>query len=189
MLKDIKDILNKIKEDTSEAKQVGTIYHYTNAYNAYLILRGNKLVSNTGYISFTRDPRYHQKFRHGVGTSIALILDGDRLSNNYKIEPHDFRADKQARMMRGGGYEAEERIPAREIGNLRDYLQGIRVVSKEFMDNPNDLIKLAKDLGLAKSFTNTTPHMQYDEAKTRWKQILKSLVAWFEKQGIGVEIV
>lgn len=78
------DLLNEI----TEAKQVGLLYHYTDPKNVKNILdKGLKFsepqeeISNNYYISTTR-----KKQKTWIGDA-EIILDGDAISNNYKIVP------------------------------------------------------------------------------------------------------
>ncbi|MFW6009146.1 MAG: hypothetical protein ACOCP8_07775, partial [archaeon] len=73
------------------AKQVGILYHFTSAASIMNILKEDKLESNTGKISFTRNQFYNEG-NNDVGDRIEgyLQIDGNKLSNNYKIKPfHD----------------------------------------------------------------------------------------------------
>lgn len=86
----------KLADLLQEAKQVGTIYHHTIYYNASNIVGTNKLCSSnapfkdgTYGISFTRDRAFHSKFTSNEGGSqCRFVIDGDKLSQNYKIRPY-----------------------------------------------------------------------------------------------------
>jgi len=104
------DILNEIK-------QVGTLYHSTSGENLISILKSNSLkigmpATYTNKIPtaifFTRNKNY----RPGEYT---IEVDGDKLSNNYKIRPYD--------SIRNRG-EAEEYVN-KTIENLSKYLINI----------------------------------------------------------------
>lgn len=115
------------------SKQLGDLYHYTSGMTALKILRTGKLILTTGqsdrdeqphmggklnFASFTRSRfgSYHYtagKNLHGKEFetgSVIFTVDGDMLSQRYKIRPVDF--------FLGGGYipradgksEAEERL-------------------------------------------------------------------------------
>lgn len=83
-----------------EAKQVGVLYHYTSYSNFKQILETNKLKPSTDYhkgekvycVSMTRNKNFHhRKNTNGVYTEIRLELDGNKLSNKYKIGPYAWR--------------------------------------------------------------------------------------------------
>ena len=95
------DILREI----NEGKQVGDIYHYTTFNNGFKILQSNQLQSaeaadstraNPIYaVSFTRYKKFHNKHNIGFDVSsfgqrpqVRFTVDGDKLSNNYKIQPY-----------------------------------------------------------------------------------------------------
>lgn len=76
----------------SEAKQVGTLYHYTTLLGLLGILKDDKIrkqvyedkgKSKQG-VSLTRNKNLN--FTKGYN-SVMIILDGDKISNNYKVEP------------------------------------------------------------------------------------------------------
>jgi hypothetical protein len=109
-----------------EAKQVGTIYHYTTFEAGLKILESNQLKSaetadstksNPIYgVSFTRNKRFHNNHNIGFDVSsfgqmpqIRFTVDGDKLSNKYKMQPYaqiggSGRFEKQHEE-----FEAEER--------------------------------------------------------------------------------
>lgn len=118
-----------IKEDKQlgEAKQVGTIYHYTTFDNGLEILQSNQLKgfeteghTNTNPIyglSFTRDKRFHNNHNIGFDASVfgqkpqvRFTIDGDKLSNKYKIQPYA-QIGGSGRFEKGQEeFESEERV-------------------------------------------------------------------------------
>jgi len=90
--------------DLIEAKQVGTLYHFTWISNLKNILKDNKLGlgdSSTytrkflpqpgkyGPVSLTRNKNFSKNIPHTFkNTSVSIALDGDKISNNYKIKPY-----------------------------------------------------------------------------------------------------
>jgi len=82
--------------DLNEGKQVGLLYHYTSTNGLKGILRSNRINASEEnylgnelyYISFTRNKNFHKKgSKFGVSTEYRITLDGDKLSNKYKIRP------------------------------------------------------------------------------------------------------
>jgi len=80
----------------NEGKQVGPLYHYTSANGLKGILQSNRINASEEnylgnelyYISFTRNKNFHKKgSKFGVKTEYRITLDGDKLSNKYKIRP------------------------------------------------------------------------------------------------------
>ena len=119
----------KLKDILKEAKQVGIIYHYTTFEAGLKILKLNQMKSFEAAdstrskpiygVSFTRDKRFHNKHNIGFDVSsfgqrpqVRFTVDGDKLSNNYKIQPYaqiggSGRFEKQHEE-----FEAEERVVA-----------------------------------------------------------------------------
>jgi hypothetical protein len=97
-------LIDLLKEIT-EGKQVGDLYHYTTFESGLKILQSNQLKSGEAddstktkpifAISFTRDKRFHNN--HNVGFDVSsfgqrpqlrFTVDGNKLSNKYKIQPY-----------------------------------------------------------------------------------------------------
>ncbi len=90
------------EQEVNEAKQVGTIYHFTRPHNIVHLLNKSKqeeygleileFISMNGNFSTTRNSSMTSDFTHPIlnaknGYIIRLALDGDKLSNKYKIKP------------------------------------------------------------------------------------------------------
>lgn len=139
-----------------EAKQVGTLVHYTTYRNALLILQNNSLNATGGTNDFTHknyqktvhrgrsetEPvisltrtKWKTNFNIADNATVAIIIDGDKLSNNYKIIPyHDYDAVDD---------EMEERIYGKNISPLSKYIKGIMIYDDGgFLDEPKDMRKL-----------------------------------------------
>lgn len=78
----------KLLEFVNESKQIGIIYHYTTISNCVNILKDKQIKDvkyNRGYISFTRNGAYKiNDLKFGM---LRLVIDGNVLSNKYKIVP------------------------------------------------------------------------------------------------------
>jgi hypothetical protein len=156
------DILKEI----NEGKQVGILYHWTNNNNLLNILNTNTLVPNytegggmhkdqSGpYVSFTRSKNKNQ-FTIAEEANTLLIIDGNKLSNNYKIIPFqdygsDYKSDYEPSDDVGNQFdESEERIYKKTIKNLNKYL--IKVILYKNIENFwgenkfNECIELLKE--------------------------------------------
>ena len=125
----------------TEAKQVGILYHYTLLGRAYEILTKNKL----GYgpnICFTRDKRFHYHHRGGIATDeCRFVIDGDKLSEHYKIKPYDYFHKEKHIEHQGPHDEQEERIINGPVKDLDLYLMKIQIF-KSFL---NYLLKYPND--------------------------------------------
>jgi len=145
----------KLKEILNESKQVGIIYHYTNKRGLDGILKTNiikaskeKYMGNTMYyVSFTRNKNFHKKgMKFDVKIEYRITIDGNKLSNNYKIYPfayipgwnytdnwdYDWLDDEPEKVKRDflnatGDYdEQEERVSLKsasdKITNIKNYI-------------------------------------------------------------------
>lgn len=79
-----------------EDKQVGLLYHYTSLDGLKGILSSNSIKASEEeymghhlyYVSFTRNKNFHKKTSNwGVKTDYRITIDGNKLSNRYKIQP------------------------------------------------------------------------------------------------------
>lgn len=155
--------LDTVTDLLLEAKQVGTVYHFTSLSNIFYILEENILRPGiefgSYYISLTRDSRFTQTTTYGEDFSICLVLDGDKLSSKYKIEPfsyfyHDARYRNipvpDASIRHTPDYESEERLYSNMgITNLRSYIKEIVVIKSNFKRElsimPADVLAAASD--------------------------------------------
>ncbi len=112
----------RFKQFLKEAKQVGIIYHITTEENAIKILRVDTLGKYNDPVSLTRDKNFNYiPGRWDDTHSIKFVLDGNKVSNNYKIGPYS--EDGYGRS------ESEERTD-KPIKPLSKYLIGIEVLTK-----------------------------------------------------------
>jgi hypothetical protein len=133
------DILKEI----TEGKQVGLLYHWTDLKSLISIIKDNTLnATNPDYgktthayidgpsVSFTRVADKNT-FQLAEEADAVLVIDGDKLSNNYKIIPYsDFNAFSD---------EMEERIYNKNIINLDKYI--IKVILYKSTSNIESLLK------------------------------------------------
>jgi hypothetical protein len=81
------------EDDLDEAKQVGTLYHWTSLKKLANIIKTNTISpSHSGHgeydwVSLTRSKDKNQ-FGIAETADCVIVLDGDKLSNNYKIKPY-----------------------------------------------------------------------------------------------------
>jgi hypothetical protein len=131
------ELKQTIKEEISkilkEAKQVGVLYHFTDFNSLKNILTQNTMIGSSGnqdvrgrYISTTRDKDFY-KSEPNLGTEelqAALVFDGDKISNKYKIRPYAY---EPYRDLDRSGAEAEELIllPGRDFKDVKSYLLGV----------------------------------------------------------------
>jgi hypothetical protein len=101
----------KLTDILSEAKQVGILYHYTENWLLKKIIESNTLRAP---VSFTRSK--DKETVSWIGAECVLVVDGDKLSTRYKINPHQ-EYDEEGRFFD----EMEERVD-RNITDLDKYL-------------------------------------------------------------------
>lgn len=141
------DILKEI----TEGKQVGTLYHFTTFTNAVEILKSNSLKRN---LSATEDDMggvrkgistTRRSYDNWVGSSlegtfdsifcVRFKLDGDKLSNKYKIVPYHWEDDSRKRG------EFEELIKTDSISDLKQYLLRVDIFTDRLQGSANNFIK------------------------------------------------
>ena len=137
----------KLIDLLNEGKQVGILYHWTKLKNLENIIKINKLnTSHAGhgtfdYISTTRSKN---KLQSGISehSDVALVLDGDKISNKYKVIPyHDLEteeydditvrdedgnaigiADDEGNIIRYGAFDEMEELIVGSLYPLNKYL-------------------------------------------------------------------
>jgi len=145
-------------DSLQEGKQVGPLYHYTSADGLKGIIQSNRINASEEnylgnelyYVSFTRNKNFHNKGQNfNVKTDYRITLDGDKLSNRYKIKPfayipgwdytdnweYDWLEDEPENVARDffngtGDYdEQEERISFKGgnggIDNIKNYILAV----------------------------------------------------------------
>ena len=141
----------KFLDILKEAKQAGMLYHFTLLKYLFPIIQDNMLKTsvtadhigkkyktikhNPKCVSFTRTLNKEQ-FYISSDSDCVLVLDGDKLSNNYKISPHH---DNSQLYFDDIEYdEMEERI-CKDITNLNKYL--IKVILYKSTPEIESLLK------------------------------------------------
>ena len=109
------DVRRIIKEEISkvlnEGPQFGVLYHYTEEWQLEKIIQSNTL---KGPVSLTRSQ--DSAVKDWMGDVPIIVLDKDKLRNNYKIRPYQSYDDV-------GEYEDEmEEVIDRNITNLDKYI-------------------------------------------------------------------
>ena len=116
----------KYNDDLDEAKQVGILYHWTSLKNLEDIIKTNTIHptysefdDEDNGVSLTRSKNKHQ-FGISEAADCVIVLDGDKLSNNYKIKPYN---DLEVAQYDDFGVfdEMEERLLG-SIKNLNKYV-------------------------------------------------------------------
>ena len=118
-----------------EGKQVGILYHWTSFASLYNILQENYIKGGQRIrddvktmqgdifygVSFTRDKFFHGWKNRHYPMEVCIIVDGDKLSNNYKIFPYNDFFDGKFKPNKKEADEMETRTN-RSIENVSKYI-------------------------------------------------------------------
>jgi hypothetical protein len=154
------DLVKKILEEAFliEGKQVGMLYHFTSFRRAFMLLEQDRMRVNYAEwpgaqknclygFSTTRDKNFHisgDRNAGGItGTSVRLNLDGNKLSQKYKIRPFDLNSSNIGRQSMN--CESEEFVITGRYGieGIIKYIISISIFPEQ---ERGDSIKNAKDL-------------------------------------------
>lgn len=169
----LKDLEHKVF--LLESKQVGTLYHVC-TLNAYLdyILPEDKLSASGKYrnwlyggnscVSFTRDKQFVVETDevHDADILVQLVIDGDKLSEKYKIGPYnDLVYDLEGNYVddsRVIKYREKEEVVLGPIKNVSKYIKNIYIdakdVSEESLADLEDLVDLNSNIVYYKFIRN-----------------------------------
>lgn len=134
----------------TEAKAVGILYHFTTPRGLKGILEYDEMSSAHGAISFTRNNDLGL-WASNYGAYCRIALDGDLMSNKYKISPYLFDPEKDPIMATGNpvdintrrgmyGDEREERIVKDMISGVKKYILQIDVMEWALKPKDKDLV-------------------------------------------------
>ncbi len=132
---DLKEfIATTIREYLNENKQVGLLYHFTNLSSLNKILDENKMYGSFMYeeneielfgVSTTRNKNLNYDSQKN---NIRITLNGDKLSNNYKIKPRDYWNREYNVPDNPQTIDEDEEViltPKGYIGNIKNYITSI----------------------------------------------------------------
>lgn len=131
--------LRSVEHKVYEAKQVGTLYHVCSVkdYIKYILpndtLQASGMYYNYAYggddfVSFTRDKGFVLESRDDDVVLVQLVVDGDKLSENYKVRPYNDFAFGPDGEMKDDDFrrrEMEECVKG-PIKNISKYIKEIR---------------------------------------------------------------
>lgn len=134
--------LANLENTICEAKQVGTLYHVCSLKEYLKYVLPNDQLSSSGryynylyggdnYVSFTRDKKFVLDTRDEDIILIQIVVDGDKLSEKYKIGPYNdfaFGGSKGAVKKKKDDFrkrEMEECVKG-PIKNLSKYVKEVR---------------------------------------------------------------
>ncbi len=147
----------------NEGKQVGTLYHICDVkqFIKYVLPKDqlkasgkyyNGLYKGNDYISFTRNKYYTlvHDLNDYSGVFIRLVIDGDRLSDNYRIGPYndvqfDIETGEFLDLPSDGDdspkYREQEEVVKGPINNLSRYLKEIQIDVADLSDSTMNALK------------------------------------------------
>lgn len=203
--------IKPIRENLQEGKNIGSVYHYTQLKHLILIFREDKLNASTNHpvakiiagedtkfrrlVSTTRDKNFHKQPREIGGIEVRIELDGDKLSDNYKIGAWDDRTrygvvDKNA--METYGDEMEDvwygnKMEAdRGIKNITKYIKSIEITSDTIrkMVNQNKYLRnvlKAMELAGIGVFVDRADEYDFEDTKYYLPFLLYHVIEFFPK--------
>jgi hypothetical protein len=138
-MKDLrKFITTTIREYLNESKSVGKLYHFTDENSLEKILNDNKMIGSFMYeigdvelygVSTTRNKNLN--YDH-TKNNIRITLNGDMLSNNYKIQPRDYWERQYNVLDNPQTIDEDEEViltPKGYIFNIKKYIISIDKIS------------------------------------------------------------
>ena len=141
----LKNSYNRI----NEGKNVGILYHYTDDESILSILETNTLKANhndydsPNSVSFTRNKNFHSNKYRTMDDSFRLVIDGDKLSNNYKVKPYQDAYEPMIQDYLWKGHpnrrlyyesESEEKVES-DINNILKYIIEINYSTKYYKNS------------------------------------------------------
>ena len=129
-----------------EAKQVGVLYHFTRLGSLEKILQENILYMSRQWknISFTRNKNLisNSNYLKENKAFARIVVDGDKLSNDYKIRPFVFpqrsKWETASYNLERPGSEAEEMVEA-DIKDIKKYIIRVDLPHKYLTDQFEDV--------------------------------------------------
>ena len=173
-----------------ESKQVGLLYHFTNDENALKILSDNELRTTHGHKGkeraafFTRNKMYlDEPASTGMHRNLVrFCINGDKLSNNYKISPsHNLTRGYEPKPHGTGKYNKDE-FEESVDKNITD-------IKKYIIDITLDKVSLQKIFAFSHFTTSTNdPEQMIKDAETKAQKEMKEFYYKLQKFGIPVKI-
>jgi hypothetical protein len=190
----------KLIDLLNEYKNVGVLYHFTNIPSLNSIIKDNKLISSSYLsrsirkkgeenktISFTRnkDLGFKEDIYLGAGTpNVRIMIDGDKLSNNYKIEPFNFFNFKTKHSPSDLEAEEEERVIFNKdsikdyIDNFDKYVIYYDIFIDQFINNENiNKVVIEKIIDIIDFISRKTSKIRffYNKKEISYKDLISIL--------------
>jgi len=200
----------------NEAKQVGKLYHFTNFNGLSSILDSDTFMGSEAkvdeddldfksfrmdieklkskdiyslyFFSTTRDKLLYLKDPKIKGSTVRIVLDGDKLSNQYKISPYYFYHDEMIDEPnpKYDQDESEERIvlgTKKTIPNAKSYIEGIHIILDKIEGNQDYILKVSQ---LIEKYGNTI-QCYYKEKPISIDEYIKIIQSQFDSVNEGYD--
>lgn len=160
----------KLLDLLNEAKQIGNLYHFTALKNIIPILESQVLIPNgEGQISTSRRPNMDvsgfMKMQMGKSNIARLMLDGDKISNKYKIRPFVYFDDDE--YIDGEDLGEEQIIVNRKNFYFLNYLKRIDIFITKKEKIIDKVISLLDKMNIPYKIYEGTPqsNIPYKQSK------------------------
>ncbi len=179
--------MKSFKEFISEAKQVGTVYHYTDLESLHKLINQDvpfRMYSkNNETISTTRNSNLHLTGgynKHFSKSGVRIALDGDKISEHHKIKPVAGLIDNEPdvlnhkhneyRVSRNSG-EAEESIMKHPF-DMKKYIKHIHIIRHREHDEKyeKEIKPKLDELGIEHTYHKSLSASSFQESSFNWEQ-------------------
>jgi hypothetical protein len=181
----------------NESKQVGDLYHWTSFAGVYMILEenylkgANRTVRNDARtinradehgVSFTRDKTFYKDHSKYYPMEACIVIDGNKLSNNYKLFPYNDFYEGEFKPNYKGAKESDEMETRtnRSIEKIKNYIIRVELYHNTSGASKKDQLDFIKFLNPYKNIYkgfNVTGYTTIDEFK-------KELCEYIQSKGI-----
>ncbi len=181
----------------NEGRNIGIIYHFTTLSDTINIVELDRLFSTQnnwseggskyhGQISFTRDKNLYQEKPKGVSFGVRLVIDGNRLSNDFKIKPVKFSTlweESEEAVFTIGSWGRREKLKKHQIFDLKKYIISIDLMPFEIYKNrvKNYELDNLEKIGLDEDIDLSNGKIK--------RSLVNKAKAWLESKGFNVRIV
>jgi hypothetical protein len=185
----IREYLNEQKM-LNEGKQIGELYHWTSFISTWMILDQNYIKTgkpirddvstikgdNFYGVSFTRDKFFHGWKNRHYPMEACIVIDGDKLSNNYKLFPYNDFFDGKDKPKKKEADEMETRTN-KEVNNAIKYIKRIELYHNDGGASEKEQLDYIKWFAPYKHVLKGFNHQNYtsiDEFKNELCEYIKS---------------
>lgn len=200
------DITNIIDRQIVEAKQVGNIYHFTKLENLIKMIDHDfnqqygreifELLSHNTHLSCTRDyclasRPYSNDINVSKGYVVRITLDGDKMSEKYRIKPVKGLATNDSDVfntklnhLRTSNKESEEIVTNKSSYKIKPYIKRIDIsyVASKDMKIAEEVIKQLNSEGVIASISR-----KFEKIAESTKDDIESISIFGTMYGIKIE--